>query len=63
MSKRYLSIRVSEETFKQIKMQTVLEGKSLKDYLLEIILKDLEKKRNAHVMGVHEHFQESNLGD
>lgn len=44
MTDRNLCIRVDEELFKKIKIKVVSEGKTLKDYLLELILKDLDKK-------------------
>ena len=43
MPERNLAIKVDDETFKKIKVRIALEGKTLKEYLLELIEKDLEQ--------------------
>lgn len=44
MSERNLSIRVDDELFKRIKIIVATEGITLKEYLLELIMKDLERR-------------------
>lgn len=44
MPERNLSIRVDDDLFKKIKIKIANEDKTLKQYLLELILKDLEEK-------------------
>lgn len=41
---RNLSIRVDEELFRKIKVKIAMDDKTLKEYLLDLILKDLETK-------------------
>ena len=43
MPERNLAIKVDDEMFKKIKVRIALEGKTLKEYLLELIEKDLEQ--------------------
>ena len=40
-----INFKVDEELYKQIKIKTVLEGKTLKDYIINLIKKDLEEKK------------------
>ena len=42
MSDRNIGIRVDEELYRQIKIKIATEGKTLKEYVLELIKKDLE---------------------
>lgn len=44
MPERNLSIRIDDELFKRIKIIVATEDKTLKEYLLELIMKDLEKR-------------------
>ena len=40
-----INFKVDEELYKQIKIKTVVEGKTLKDYIINLIKKDLEEKK------------------
>ena len=40
-----INFKVDEELYKQIKIKTVLEGKTLKNYIINLIKKDLEEKK------------------
>ncbi|MDR1208859.1 MAG: hypothetical protein LBK41_00870 [Clostridiales bacterium] len=42
MADRNIGIKVSEELYKKIKVKIANDGKTLKDYVLELIQKDLE---------------------
>ena len=44
MPDRNIGIRVDEELYRQIKIRIAEEGLTLKDYILELIKKDLEEK-------------------
>jgi len=39
-----INFKVDEEFYKQIKVKIALEGKTLKDYVIELIKNDLEDK-------------------
>lgn len=43
MAEKTITIRVSEELHKEIKIKIAQEGMSLKDYVLDLIEKDLKK--------------------
>jgi hypothetical protein len=45
MPERNLAIKVDDELFKRIKVKIAPDGKTLKEYLPELILKDLEKEK------------------
>ena len=45
VSEKTISFKVDEEFFTELKIQIAKEGKTLKDYLIELIRKDLEAKR------------------
>ena len=45
MSERNIGFKVDEELFKKIKIRIANRGKTLKEYLLELILKDLEQEK------------------
>ena len=45
MSERNLCIRVDEEFYRKIKVRIAQEGKTLKEYLVELIEKDLEAQK------------------
>lgn len=45
MSEKTITIRVSEDLHKAIKIRIAEEGTSLKDYVVNLIQKDLEKKK------------------
>ena len=40
-----INFKVDEELYKKIKIKTVLEGKTLKDYIINLIKHDLEEKK------------------
>ena len=40
-----INFKVDEELYKKIKIKTVLEGKTLKDYIIDLIKIDLEEKK------------------
>jgi len=45
LSERNIGFKVDEELFKKIKIRIANRGKTLKEYLLELILKDLEQEK------------------
>lgn len=45
MSEKTITIRVNEELHKEIKIEIAQKGISLKDYVLGLIEKDLEKSK------------------
>ncbi|MGL5087552.1 MAG: toxin-antitoxin system HicB family antitoxin [Clostridium sp.] len=45
MSEKTITIRVSEDLHKEIKIEIAQKGISLKDYVLGLIEKDLEKSK------------------
>lgn len=40
-----INFKVDEELYKQVKVKVALEGKTLKDYIIELIKKDLESDK------------------
>ena len=40
-----INFKVDEEFYKQIKVKVALDGKTIKDYIIELINKDLEKDK------------------
>ena len=42
---RSIHFKVDEQFYKQIKIRVAIEGKTLKDYVIELIKKDLEAKK------------------
>lgn len=40
-----INFRVDEEFYKKIKIRTIEQGKTLKDYIIELIKKDLEANK------------------
>jgi hypothetical protein len=44
MQEKTISFKVDEEFFREIKIQIAKEGKTLKDYIVELIRRDLEAK-------------------
>jgi predicted DNA binding CopG/RHH family protein len=45
MQERNLAIKVDDELFKKIKIKLANDGKTLKEYLLELIHKDFEQNK------------------
>lgn len=45
MSEKTITVRVSEDLHKAIKIRIAEEGISLKDYVVQLIQKDLAKKK------------------
>ena len=45
MNERTISFKVDEKFFKEMKVQIAKEGKTLKDYIYELVKKDLEAKK------------------
>lgn len=45
MAEKTITIRVAEELHKEIKVKIAQDGISLKDYILELIEKDLKKSK------------------
>lgn len=43
IAEKTINFRVDEEFYKKVKIKTVNEGKTLKDYIIELIKADLEK--------------------
>lgn len=46
MKEKNIGIRVDEEFYKQVKIRIANKGQTLKDYILYLIEKDLEKNKN-----------------
>ena len=40
-----INFKVDEELYKQVKVKIALEGKTLKDYVIQLIKNDLEKSQ------------------
>lgn len=40
-----INFKVDEEFYKKIKVKIALEGKTLKDYIIELIKNDLEEEK------------------
>ena len=47
MTKRNLCVKVDEEVFRQVKVKIANESKTTNDYLLELILEDLERYKKG----------------
>lgn len=49
MTEKTMTIRLDEELHKRIKLKAVKEGKTVKDYILNLVKKDLgeEEKKNV----------------
>lgn len=45
MADKGINIKVDEEFYKEIKIRIVLDGISLKDYIIKLIKQDLEKRK------------------
>lgn len=45
MVQKAINFKVDEELYKQIKVKVATEGKTLKDYIIDLIRKDLEKQK------------------
>ena len=45
LSDRNIGIKVDDMLYKQIKIKIAKEGKTLKQYILELIIADLEKSK------------------
>ena len=45
MSERNLGFKVDSEFYRQIKILLAQEGKTLKEYVIELIQKDMESKK------------------
>ena len=39
-----INFKVDEELYKQIKIKVATDGKTIKDYIIELVKKDLEEK-------------------
>lgn len=44
MAKKGINIKVDEELYKKIKFRALELDKTLKDYIIDLVKKDLEKK-------------------
>ena len=44
MPEKAINFKVDEELYKEIKIRTINLGKTLKDYVMELIKKDLEEQ-------------------
>lgn len=44
MSEKNIGIKVNEELYREIKIKIAKEGKTLKEYILELVKKDLKLK-------------------
>lgn len=47
MPERTIAFRIDEELHKRVKMRIIEVNKSLKDYVIDLILKDLDASANA----------------
>lgn len=45
MADKAINFKVDEEFYKKIKVRIAMEGKTLKDYIIELIKKDLDAKK------------------
>jgi len=45
LAERNIGFKVDEELYKKIKVKIALDGKTLKDYILELIQKDLANQK------------------
>jgi len=45
MMEKTINFKVDEELYKQVKVKIALEGKTLKDYVIQLIKNDLEKSQ------------------
>lgn len=49
MTEKTMTIRLDEELHKRIKLKAVKEGKTVKDYILNLVKQDLEKEEKKNV--------------
>lgn len=49
MAEKTMTIRLDEDLHKKIKLKSIQEGKTVKDYILGLVLKDLEKESNKNI--------------
>lgn len=49
MTEKTMTIRLDEELHKRIKLKAVKEGKTVKDYILNLVKQDLEKEGKKNV--------------
>jgi predicted DNA binding CopG/RHH family protein len=45
MSEKAINFKVDENLYKKIKIKIAIEGLTLKDYIINLIIKDLEKDK------------------
>ena len=45
MESKAINFKVNEDFYKEIKVRVALKGGTLKDYVIELIKKDLEKSK------------------
>ena len=45
MPERNIGFKVDDEFYKKVKIKIAQEGKTLKEYIVELISKDLEKQK------------------
>ncbi len=45
MSEKTITIRITEDQHREIKVEAAQRGMSVKDYILELVRKDLEQKK------------------
>lgn len=48
MTEKTMTIRLDEELHKKIKLKSVKENKSIKNYILGLVLEDLEKEKKKN---------------
>lgn len=49
MTEKTMTIRLDEELHKKIKLKSVQENKTIKDYILDLVLKDLREEDKKNV--------------
>lgn len=49
MTEKTMTIRLDEELHKRIKLKAVKEGKTVKDYILNLVKEDLRKEEKKNV--------------
>lgn len=55
-----VSFQIDEEFHKQLKIQATKEGKGIKEYIIELVKKDLEEKKKQGNEVSEQDQQESN---
>lgn len=49
MTEKTMTIRLDEELHKKIKIKSIQENKSIKNYILDLVLKDLREEHEKNV--------------